>query len=399
LAAATASRHLLDTGTKINRSVERLSTGYRVNRAGDDAAGLVISEQLRAQTSGLRQAARNAQDGISMLQTTEGALEQVNRVLNRARDLSVAAANSGASSLTARQASQLEMTQLLSELDRVSTATTFGSLSLLNGSIGKTNARMLGSLTGSSATVTFGSLTVSFGGSMSGSVNTGVAPGTYTGEQLAAATQQAIRGAMGSSASSVIRDAANSFTVTATAKSGGGWTLVMEAGGLPAGATFALAGTGTWGTPPELGFAAQTSTAAADTGVLFQTGANAGETVAVSTSTFSDTSSKGLGLTGLNIAGGDTAAAQAISSLDSAIATVSARRGAIGAMQGRFESMIESLQTTTENSTAAESRIRDTDMAAEMVELTKSQVLSQVGSAMLAQANRIQEGVLLLLRA
>ncbi len=132
--------------------------------------------------------------------------------------------------------------------------------------------------------------------------------------------------------------------------------------------------------------------------MLFQTGANAADTVALATSTFAATSRAALGLAGLDLTGNAATVAQAITSLDSAITTVSTRRGAIGAMQNRFESMIQSLQTSTENSTAAQSRICDTDMAAEMVELTRSQVLSQVGAAMLAQANKINESILVLLR-
>ena len=171
--AANASRNLAETNSKIGKNVEKLSTGYRINRAGDDASGLVISNQLRAQVSGLRQAVRNAQDGVSVLQTAEGALDQVSTMLNRMRDLAVQAANSGTNSLAARQAGQAELTQLRTEIDRISTSTKFGSLNLLDGSFGITNAKASGFL--SSANITIGAasntLTLTFAGGVAGSVS------------------------------------------------------------------------------------------------------------------------------------------------------------------------------------------------------------------------------------
>jgi flagellin len=246
LAAARASRHLLGTNTRITKSVERLSTGNRVNSASDDASGLVISEQLRAQASGLRQAARNAQDGISMLQTTEGALGQVNTILNRARDLSVSAANSGTNSIAARQASQAELGELLNELDRISAASTFGSVHLLDGSIGKTKAKATG--TNSLPTLTFidRQLGIDFDGpGVSTTMSVFMPGGTYSVPDVIAHVQEATRAQMRTNGSAIIRAAADSFTVTTTALPGGGYSNVMEAGGLPAGTTFRLWWSGT----------------------------------------------------------------------------------------------------------------------------------------------------------
>jgi flagellin len=397
MAAANASRNLGETNAKISKNVEKLSTGYRINRAGDDASGLVISNQLRAQTSGLRQAVRNAQDGVSVLQTAEGALDQVNTMLNRMRDLAVQAANSGTNSLAARQAGQAELDQLRTEIGRISTTTKFGSLNLLDGSFGISNAKASGFL--SAANITIGAasqaLTLTFAGGVAGAVTATLATGIYTGAQLATEVQRAVKAAMLGSGTAAISAASNNVTVTATSVAGGGTALSLDIGGFAAGQTFALSGTATGGATPASGFQALTSAAASGTGGQFQVGANASETVSL---TLSNMSASALGLTGLDISAGDASVATAITALDAAIGTVSTNRGTIGAMQNRFESMISNLQVTTENLAASESRIRDTDMAAEMVEFTKNQVLSQAGTAMLAQANQIPQGILSLIR-
>ncbi|MEI6403506.1 MAG: flagellin, partial [Actinomycetota bacterium] len=396
IAAANASRNLGETNSKISKNVEKLSTGYRINRAGDDASGLVISNQLRAQTSGLRQAVRNAQDGVSVLQTAEGALDQVNTMLNRMRDLAVQAGNSGTNSQAARQAGQAEVAQLRTEVDRIASTTKFGSLNLLDGSFGINNAKASGFL--SAATITIGAasntLTLTFAGAVTGNVTATLTAGTYTGAQLATEVQRAVKAAMLGGTTASIQAASNNVTVTATSVGGGGTALSLDIGGFAATQTFSLSGTATGGATPASGFQALTSSAASGSGGLFQVGANASETVAL---TLSSMSSSTLGLAAIDISAGDTSVATALTALDTAINTVSTSRGTIGAMQNRFESMISNLQVTTENLAASESRIRDTDMASEMVEFTKNQVLSQAGTAMLAQANQIPQGILSLL--
>ena len=397
IAAANASRNLGETNSKISKNVEKLSTGYRINRAGDDASGLVISNQLRAQTSGLRQAVRNAQDGVSVLQTAEGALDQVNTMLNRMRDLAVQAGNSGTNSQAARQAGQAEVAQLRTEVDRIASTTKFGSLNLLDGSFGINNAKASGFL--SAATITIGAasntLTLTFAGAVTGNVTATLAAGTYTGAQLATEVQRAVKAAMIGGTTASIQAAAETVTVTATSVGGGGTALSLDIGGFAATQTFSLSGTATGGATPASGFQALTSSAASGSGGLFQVGANANETIPL---TLLNMSASSLGIAAIDISGGDTAVATALTALDSAINTVSSSRGNIGAMQNRFESMISNLQVTTENLAASESRIRDTDMASEMVEFTKNQVLSQAGTAMLAQANQIPQGILSLLR-
>jgi len=269
--AARASRSLGVTAANLSDNVEKLSTGYRINRAGDDASGLVISNRLRAQVSGLRQAIRNAQDGVSVLQTAEGALVEVNTMLNRMRDLAVQAASTATYDTAARTAAQAEITALRTEITRVGDTTKFGSIGLLDG-------------TASASALTF-------------QVGSGTASGEAIGVTL--------------------------MTVSATALTLGSIDL--------ASATYAS-------------------------------------------------------ITG------------SITILDTAISAVSNTRASIGALQNRFESLVSNLSVTTENLAASESRIRDTDMAAEMVEFTKNQVLQQAGTAMLAQANKIPQGILALLQ-
>ena len=275
VAAINAYRNLSSTQTSLSKSLEKLSSGFRINRAADDAAGLAISEGLRSQISGLNQAARNAQDGISVVQTAEGALTEVHSILHRMRDLAVQAANDSNSD-EARANIVTEATQLNAELKRISESTNFNGTTLLNGA---------------------------------GTLNFQV-------------------GADGdaSSAIAVDLDSANVDTV-----------------------------------------AGNVSFAAAKGG------------------------------TGLDLFAHDTAQA-AITAIDVEISAISTARANLGAYQNRFEHTINSLNVSVENLSASESRIRDTDMASEMVNFTKSQIMSQAGTAMLAQANSIPQGVLQLLQ-
>ncbi|MBN1174124.1 MAG: flagellin [Micromonosporaceae bacterium] len=263
IAAMNAYRNLSVTDSQMAKSLEKLSSGYRINRAADDAAGLSISEGLRAQVGGLKVAVRNAQDGVSVVQTAEGALTETHAILQRMRDLSVQAMNEGSQDTTAQTAADTEFQQLKLELTRISDTTTFGSTKLLDGSYSKS----------------------------------------------------------------------------------------------------------------------------------FQVGANGGETIQVSIGD--------LDATALTVAGDLTSTANASTSLgqvDAAISKVSTARSSLGALQNRFEHTINNLNVAVENLSASESRIRDTDMAQEMVQFTRSQILSQAGTAMLAQANSAPQNVLSLLR-
>lgn len=261
----TYSRLTQANGSKAN-SLAKLSSGLRINKAGDDAAGLSISEKMKNQISGLSQATRNAQDGISLIQTAEGALNETHSILNRMRDLSVQAAND-TNSAEDRTAIQTELTDLTSELDRISSDTKFNGKELLDGTATALNIKI-------GADATDANLEISI----------------------------------------------------------------------------------------------------------------------------ADMSSTGLGVTATEIIVTDTTTAEAsITALDGAIQTVSTQRAELGAKQNRLDHTINNLTTTKENLSEANSRIRDVDMAEEMMSFTKSNILSQASTAMLAQANQMPQGVLQLL--
>ena len=264
--AQNAYNNLRVTSDHQSKALERLSSGFRINRAGDDASGLVVSENLRSLIGGIGVAVRNAQDGIGVIQTAEGALTEVHSILQRMRDLAVAASNEGAVDSTSTGASQSEVDALNLELDRISDVTRFGNTKLLDGNYSK----------------------------------------------------KLVVGAKG--------DAADQIDVT---------------------------------------IAAVDSTTLGVDGVDLSTLANS---------------------------------TAAIGDIDTAIATVSAARGSLGAIQNRLEHTINNLSVTRENLAASESRIRDADMAEEMVKFTRSQIMTQAGTAMLAQANQAPSAVLALLK-
>lgn len=389
--ANNASRNLAGTSVQLGKSLEKLSSGFRINRAADDAAGLVISQGLRAQTSGLRQATRNAQDGISVVQTAEGALNEVHTMLNRMRDLAVQAANTGANDGAARTAAQNEITALSDEITRISDTTKFGATQLLNGSYGRTAGTVSVFDANNSVAITAGdTINVAVTGG-SGTVSVALSAGTFTGSQFSAMVTSAVKGALQGTGNAVDAAAANGFSVSSSTVGAGAAITVSNS----SAANIAITdGTGTPLVDATLGGLVATVNAATGTGGTFQVGANSGETVSLG---LSDMDSTALGVSSLNVTT-DSGAAAAITALDSAISTVSTERGELGALQNRFESMINNLQVTTENLSASESRIRDTDMAMEMVSFTKNQVLQQAGTAMLSQANQIPQTILSLLR-
>ena len=384
--ALNAYRNLSTTNTAMGKSLEKLSSGFRINRAADDAAGLVISQGLRAQVSGLKQATRNAQDGISVVQTAEGALNEVQNMLNRMRDFAVQAANTGTNDTSARTAAQAEINELSAEITRISGSTKFGQQALLNGNFGVTAAVKTGFSASSSVTLAAAAtFTADVAGT--GAVTVNLTAGTYTGAQYAAHMQAAIRSAL--TGGTVAQQAlADKVTVEATTV-GSGFTMSVKAA-VSAGQNVVLAdGTNT----PLAGLnLVGTGTAASGTGGVFQVGANAGETINV---TLASVSAAGLGVSALDVV---NSASTAITAIDSAITSVSTTRGNLGAIQNRFESTIANLQVSVENLSASESRIRDTDMAQEMTNFTRAQILQQAGTAMLAQANAAPQTVLRLLQ-
>lgn len=266
--AMNAHRQLQVNSTSLSRTMERLSSGLRINRAADDAAGLAVSEQMRTKIRGMQVASRNAQDGVSLVQVADGALSGVNDMLQRMRDLAVQAAN-GTFTDTQRANLDAELQALMSEVNRVSSDTDFNGIKILSGSV---------------------------------------------------------------------------------------------------------------------------STAAS--AVTLQVGADASQSIAFTIATMNTTQ---LGVSGIAISTANSASA-AIASIDAAIVTVNQARANMGAVQNRLEQTINRLKLTAENLQAAESRIRDADMAAEMIEMTKRQILQQSGTAMLAQANQLPQSVLQLLQ-
>ena len=386
IAAQNAYRNLSVTDGQMAKSLEKLSSGFRINRAADDAAGLSISEGLRAQVGGLKVAVRNAQDGISVVQTAEGAMNEVHGILQRMRDLSVQAASTGSQDVNARTAAQTELTQLNQELDRIGSTTKFGSQSLLNGE----SAKVTGAVVGGSVTVaaadTF-TIAGTFGGVVVAATDVDVADATYNSAgDYQAALQNALDATLTGAGAT-----AGSVRASVTDEGGGVWKVELSSAQVGNGGTFTIADDGTPGLAE--GIVAGASSAQANTlSSVFQIGANAGETLSVA---FEGISSAILGTTGLDLV---NSASAAITSIDAAIGTVSTSRANLGAVQNRLEHTIANLSVAAENLAASESRIRDTDMAEEMVEFTRAQILTQAGTAMLAQANQAPQSILSLLR-
>ena len=310
-------------------------------------------------------------------------------MLNRMRDLAVQAANTGANDATARTAAQEELSQLRTEIDRIGNTTSFGDTKLLNGSYGVSAASATRYDADGSVTVASGGDVIDITVDGGTTVSATISAGTYaSGDALATEFENQIKAAL--QANTGEAEHADNVSVTATA-AGAGFNLEISIDGLADTETFTIADNGSDTLLADLNFGAVT--AASGSGGTFQVGANnTGDdqiTVAIS-----GVSSSDLGLAGLDLA---TDAASAIDSIDTAIASVSTQRGNLGAVQNRLESTISNLQVTSENLAASESRIRDTDVAAEMVEFTRAQILQQAGTAMLGQANAVPQSVLRLL--
>jgi flagellin len=290
IAALNTYRQLNSASTAQSKSMEKLSSGLRINRAGDDAAGLAISEKMRGQIRGLDMASKNAQDGISLIATAEGALNETHSILQRMRELAVQSSNDTNTS-TDRGELQKEVDELAKEITRIANTTEFNTMKLLDGSRNTSNG--------------------------------------VTGADL-------------------------TFQIGANASQ----TMTLSIGAMDA-STLLVASSG--------------STAATGTTQASTTG-------------------------GIDISTDAATATAAITTINNAIETVSAQRSYLGANQNRLEHTINNLGTSSENLTAAESRVRDVDMAKEMMEQTKNSILSQAAQAMLAQANQQPQGVLQLLR-
>ncbi|MGF9711158.1 flagellin [Paenibacillus naphthalenovorans] len=371
IAALNTHRQLTGNNGAVSKSLEKLSSGLRINRAGDDAAGLAISEKMRGQIRGLDQAQRNAQDGISLIQTAEGALNETHSILQRMRELAVQSSNDTNTNAD-RKELQKEVDQLTKELDRIANTTEFNTQKLLNGNLSGTNSA---------------AQYAKFDEVSNSTVFTGIT-GIPT---ITADKSYNIR--IGSANTS-----ATTFTINYTDHLGNASSLKIAATGGTVTIGDARVTIGALSTAKIGEEATFTQRKAVkdniDTSLTFQIGANSSQTMNVS---IEDMSSTALKLNGVKI---DTkgAAEASISAIQKALDDVSSQRSKLGAFQNRLEHSINNLGASSENLTAAESRIRDVDMAKEMMDFTKNNILTQAAQAMLAQANQTPQGVLQLLR-
>jgi len=416
IAAMNAYRNLSVNDGMMSKSLEKLSSGFRINRAADDAAGLSISENLRSQIGGLKVAVRNSQDGISVVQTAEGALTESQAILQRMRDLAVQATNTGSQDSGATNAAQTEFTQLNTELDRIGNTTRFGGSKLLDGSYGNTPAAVASTITVNAASGRYSSagMSIDFNGTaidgttlaaatttgaLAGEIGTKDRAGTTiatAGDYVNASKLQAdLQKAVDTKLKTSVGGYNTGDVQVAVTDTGNNiWKIEVKtaASGATAGSGATLSVKGTAASDYGFATSAVTGTVANGGGGVFQVGANSGENLNIKIGAVNSAS---LGTSSLDLT---TNAAGAITQVDAAITSVSTTRATLGAYQNRFEHTINNLNVAVENLSASESRIRDTDMAQEMVSFTRSQILSQAGTAMLAQANQAPQSVMQLLR-
>ena len=383
--AMNAYRNLSVTNSAMSKSLEKLSSGFRINRAADDAAGLAISVGMGSQISGLQVAGRNTQDGINVVQTADGALNESTAILQRMRDLSVQASNDGGLDANAKSNIQTEMGQLKDELSRISDTTKFNGSKLLDGSYNGTF--QVGANAGETISVAIGS--AGNGMDAAGLGVAGIDVTAVPSGALAATTANAVAGTAGTVTttgvdfSAVANNGKLNGTITVGGKSldlstvklgdaSKGWNDASNVGAINTALTAAgITGVSVAASGTDLKF----------TGAAPGAGASAAQVAAASVS-FTQQSG----------------ASAAITQIDAAISKVSTVRANLGAYQNRFEHTINNINVAVENLSASQSSIKDTDMAQEMTNYTKQQILQQAGTAMLAQANQAPQGVLRLLQ-
>ncbi|RHA44013.1 flagellin N-terminal helical domain-containing protein [Cellulomonas rhizosphaerae] len=378
IAAVNSYRNLSNTQNDLSKSLEKLSSGFRINRAADDAAGLAISEGLRSQVGGLKVAARNAQDGISVVQTAEGALTEVHSILQRVRDLAVQAGNDS-NNTEARANIKTESDSLVSELDRISKSTNFNGTKLLDGSAGTLKFQVGADGNADSQ------ISVDLSGANVKAIADSLGAAA-SGTTLAVDTPTLVAGAQ--SFSITTPGATKTVTTASVGTAGDIKTVQQLADKLNSDSAFSADLTASVDKDNKL-------VVQAKNGGTVVGGATAGTDA--SSGTGVGTSAAVTGTTGLDFSSAANAQ-NSITRIDAQIKSVSTARAGLGALQNRFEHTIKNVNVAVENLSASESRIRDTDMASEMVSFTRAQILSQAGTAMLAQANQIPQGVLSLLR-
>ncbi|QTA37645.1 flagellin [Thermosipho ferrireducens] len=381
LSALNAWRQISLTNDSMRKTLEKLSSGLRINRASDDAAGLAISEKMRGQINGLNMAIKNSQDAISLIQTAEGALNEIHSILQRIRELAVQA-SSDTNTDVDRDSLQAEIDQLRSEIDRIARSTEFNTKKLLNGNLESFRASADGKV------VNGGMINLTLN-----TVGTNAVDGTYLIEvgQFSGSATSALDARItlitaGGTTSKVVNFSSGVGTIGNVTLRWDGTSLTLSDFGssLPVNevvdaAVARIEGVNTTGNQ-----------------LIFQIGANEGANMV---SGIDAVDSKNLGLISsvVDVTSQDNAE-RTISVVDAAIHKVSTVRSQLGAVQNRLEHTIANLGVAVENLTASESRIRDADMAKEMMEFTKHQIIVQSGMAMLAQANTLPQNILQLLR-
>lgn len=379
-------RNLNSSSNALATSMQRLSTGSRINSAKDDAAGLQIANRLTSQVNGLGVAVRNANDGISLAQTAEGALQQSTNILQRMRDLALQSAN-GSNSDSEREALNSEVGQLKKELDRISNTTTFGGRQLLDGTFG-TASFQVGSAANEIISVGIGEMSSK---SLSGQFYEAAGGGAVTAVTTAGDLTIEV----------ALEGVTDPVELTVTMK--GDETAEQAAQKIAAAINDANIGVGAFVDGDEISYVAKagkdtagdpisaiTSVTITDTD---STGAGAGATAAAFTEVAAaDSTVKAIDITTAK------GAQSAVLVIDDALKAIDSQRADLGAVQNRFDNTIANLQNISENVSAARGRIEDTDFAAETANLSKNQILQQAGTAILAQAKQLPQAVLSLLQ-
>ena len=398
LTAMNSNRQLGVTTNLQTKSSEKLASGYRINRASDDAAGLKISEKMRSQIRGLDRASGNAQDGISLIQTAEGALNEAHSILQRMNELAVQGANDTNENID-RDAINQELSQLTDELDRISTTTQFNKQNLLDGTFSSKNLQV-GANANQKITISIDNMNAkslglrSIKGQEQGATQTGHLPTSvnYKGMTYDYNTGKTMSWNQKNAASQftkAIANAANENQYT-TSQLDSGSIVYYASNKTDKYATAASAKV------KDISLATKAMSEDMKDATKFkkylstvETVAEGGPTVAASGAAYSLSSPKV-----------DTYAQanSTITAVQDAINKVSSQRSALGAIQNRLEHTVANLDNVSENTQSAESRIRDTDMASEMVQYSKNNILAQAGQSMLAQANQATQGVLSLLQ-
>ncbi len=398
IAALNSYRNLTGNNNAVSKNLEKLSSGYKINRAGDDAAGLAISEKMRAQITGLNTAQKNAQDGVSLVQTAEGALTEVHSMLNRMVELADQSANGTYDGAVDRANLQKEIASLKDEIDRIADSTNFNGINLLDGSMSTTTSATFSDAIDTTGKKPGVDLNFQFASQFNGAgLKVSLKHSDSAKDGIAAVVKAdgtieiSLDASKNYTADQVKKAIANADITAITDKE-----QHKELSKILGSTT--VTGGGVTGTTGATGFttASATVTGPKGTALTLQIGDTSADFNQMAVSV-GDMHVDALGIGDVDISTQEGAKA-AVDKIKSAINAVSSTRGDLGAIQNRLEHTISNLSVTAENMTAAESRIRDVDMANEMMAYTKNNILVQSSQAMLAQANQIPQGVLQLLQ-